>query len=130
MFAYDYPLLGVFWTTLVIFLWIAWFFLLFKVIADIFSNHKMGGVVKALWCIFVIVLPWLGVLLYLIVNGAEMGRRDVARAEAQEARFQAYVRETAGVSGPADQLQKLADLRDRGVLTPEEFEAQKAKLLA
>lgn len=134
MFAYDYPLLGIFWTTLVIFLWIAWIFLLIRIFADIFRNHEMSGVAKAFWTIFVIFLPFLGVLVYLIAHGGDMARRDVAQAAANEAAMQDYIRNVATTSGSgastADELSKLAELRSSGVISDAEFEAQKAKILA
>jgi heme exporter protein D len=130
MLAYDYPLLGLFWTMMIFFLWIAWLFLLFRVFADIFRSKDMGGFAKAIWSIFVILVPFLGVFLYVIVNGRAMSERDVADAKQREAEFQAYVRETAGSGGSAEELAKLADLRDKGVISDEEFTAQKAKLLA
>jgi len=131
MLAYDYPLLGVFWTFLVFMLWVVWLIMLFKIFADIFRSHDMGGWAKALWSIFVIILPFLGVLIYLIVRGGSMAQRDIADAQAQQAAFDAYVRQTAGSGGgTADELAKLADLRDRGVITAAEFDAQKASLLA
>ena len=130
MLAYDYPLLGLFWTMMIFFLWIAWLFLLFRVFADIFRSKDMGGFAKALWSIFVILVPFLGVFLYVIVRGRSMSERDVADAKQREAEFQAYVRETAGSAGSAEEIAKLADLRDKGVISDEEFAAQKAKLLA
>ena len=130
MLAYDYPLLGLFWTMMIFFLWIAWLFLLFRVFADIFRSKDMGGFAKALWSIFVIIVPFLGVFLYVIVRGRSMSERDIADAKQREAEFQAYVRETAGSAGSAEEIAKLADLRDKGVITDEEFAAQKAKLLA
>jgi hypothetical protein len=130
--AYDYPLLNLFWTMLIFFLWIAWFFLLFRVLADIFRSRDMGGVAKALWIIFVIFLPFLGVLVYVIARGHSMTQRDIESAKAQEQAFQSYVRDVAtsgSGGGTADELAKLADLKARGVITDAEFEAQKAKLL-
>ncbi|MET0143853.1 MAG: SHOCT domain-containing protein [Ilumatobacteraceae bacterium] len=129
MLAYDYPILGLFWTMLILFLWIAWIILLFRVFVDIFRNHKMGGLAKALWSIFVIVVPFLGVLVYLIAHGHDMQERDIEQARSQEQAFQDYVRTTAGTAGTADELAKLADLRDRNVITAAEFETAKAKLL-
>ncbi len=129
MLAYDYPILGLFWTMLMVFIWVAWIFLLIRIFSDIFRNHSMGGWGKALWSIFVIVLPFLGTLVYLIVHGKDMARRDMDVAKAQEDAFQSYVRKTAGTAGTADELAKLAELRDRNVITPAEFDAQKAKLL-
>jgi hypothetical protein len=128
---YDYPILGLFWTMLWLFLWIAWLMVLFRVIFDIFRSHDMGGVAKALWAIFVIVLPFLGVFVYLIARGRSMAERDAKEAQAQEAAFQSYVRQAAGSGGgTAEELTKLADLKERGVISDAEFEAQKAKLLA
>ena len=131
MIAYDYPLLGFFWSMLILFLWIAWIFLLIRVFADIFRNRKMGGVGKAVWSIFVILVPFLGVLIYLIVHGRDMTERDIEQAAAQKEAFDSYVRQTAGATGTntADELTKLAALRDQGVITPAEFDAQKTKLL-
>ena len=129
MIAYDYPLLGVFWSMMIFFLWFAWLMLLFRVFADIFRSDDMGGWAKALWSIFVILLPFLGVFIYLIVNGKAMGERAAADVQQQQAALDDYVRQTAGTSGPADELQKLAALRDNGTLTDAEFAAQKAKLL-
>ena len=130
MFAYDYPVLGVFWSILVFFLWIMWFFLLFKVIGDIFRSDDLGGWAKAAWLIFVLVVPFLGVFVYVIARGDDMGRHDVARAQAQDQAFQSYVRDAAGSGGSVDQLAKLADLRDRGVINDAEFEQQKSKILS
>ena len=129
---YDYPLLGVFWSMMIWFLWIAWIVLLFRVIADIFRSRDLGGGGKALWAIFVIVVPFLGVFVYLIARGHKMSEHDVAQAQAQEAQFRSYVQEAAGTgtAGTADELTKLADLKAQGVISDSEFEQQKAKLLA
>ena len=130
MLGYDYPFLGLFWTMLVWFLWIAWFFLLFRVIFDIFRSRDLGGWGKALWAIFVIFAPFLGVFVYLIARGGSMTDRDVADAQAQDAAFKSYVQEAAGSNGgTADELSKLADLKAQGVITDAEFAQQKAKLL-
>jgi type VI protein secretion system component VasK len=134
--AYDYPLLGLFWTMLWFFLWIAWLVALFQIIGDIFNSDDLGGWGKAIWLIFVIALPLLGVLIYLIARGGGMQRRALERARAQRESYEAYVRESAatapavGGGGSADELAKLADLRDRGVITADEFERQKTKILA
>jgi hypothetical protein len=129
---YDYPLLGLFWTMMWWFLWIAWIVLLVKVIADIFRSRDMGGFAKALWAIFVIVIPWLGVLVYLIARGDAMSERDYEQTRAQESAFRSYVQDAAGsgVGGTADELTKLAELKAQGVLSEAEFAQQKAKLLA
>jgi hypothetical protein len=131
MLAYDYPILGLFWTMLMLFLWVAWIFLLFRIFADIFRSDDLGGWAKALWSIFVVILPFLGVFIYLIARGDSMARRDVADAQASEAAMQDYIRQAAGTSAsPADELAKLKDLHNQGVLTDDEFAQQKAKLLA
>ena len=132
MLGYDYPILGLFWTMLWLFLWIAWIVILFRVIFDIFRSHDMGGWGKALWAIFVVLLPFLGVFVYLIARGQSMTQRDIEQARAQEAAFRSYVQDAAATSGggTADELTKLAELKARGVITDAEFEQQKAKLLA
>jgi type VI protein secretion system component VasK len=129
----DYPLLNLFWTMLWFFLWIMWLFLLFKVIGDIFRSQDISGWGKAGWLILTLLLPYLGVLVYVIVRGRTMGERDVKQARAQETAFKEYVRDAAGSGGAtaskADELVKLADLREKGVLTDEEFQQAKAKFL-
>jgi len=130
MLAYTYPLLSIFWTMLEFFLFFLWIWLLIVIFADIFRSHDMGGLAKALWVIFVIILPFLGVLIYLIARGGKMQERAAAQAQRQQQAFDSYVKETAGSSGSADELAKLADLKAKGVLTDAEFEAQKAKLLS
>jgi hypothetical protein len=131
MLAYDYPIFGVFWTILWFFLWFAWIMLLFRVFVDIFRSHDMGGLAKALWSIFVIIAPFLGVLIYLIARGNSMANRDMQQAQAQEAAFRSYVQDVATTGGgTADELAKLADLKAKGVITDAEFAQQKSKLLA
>ncbi len=131
MLAYDYPLMGLFWTMLWFFLWFAWLMLLFRVFADIFRSKDMGGWSKGLWSIFVIFLPFLGVLVYIIARGHSMTDRDIADAQRNEAAFRSYVQDAAGSGGgTADELAKLADLKAKGVLTDDEFAQQKAKLLS
>ncbi len=128
MLAYDYPILGLFWTMLIFFLWFAWIMLVFRVIMDIFRSD-MKGMTKAIWSIFVIVIPWLGVLAYIIANGDDMAQRDVATVKQNEAEVQAYIRSAAGGVSSADEIAKLAELHSKGVLTDTEFAQQKAKLL-
>ena len=130
MFAYDYPAGGVFVSMLYFFLFFIWLMLLFRVFGDIFRSHDMGGFAKAIWTIFVIVVPFLGVFIYLIARGRSMGERDLAAAQAQQEAFKSYVQQTAGTAGTASELASLAELKQQGVLTDAEFEAQKAKLLA
>src|SRR3954464_9085276 len=99
MLAYDYPIIGAFMTMLWFFLWILWILLLFKVFADIFRSHNLGGWGKAGWVILVLILPFLGVFIYLIVHGGDMGRRDIEAAQAHEQAFRSYVQQAAGSSG-------------------------------
>jgi Short C-terminal domain/Phospholipase_D-nuclease N-terminal len=127
---YDYPLLGVFWTMLEIFLFVIWIWLLIMVFADIFRSHDMGGFAKALWVIFVIFLPFLGVFVYLIARGSKMQEHAVKDAQQQDQAFRAYVQETAGTASTADEVAKLADLKASGAISEEEFQAAKAKVLS
>ena len=126
----TYPILDIFWTMLQIFVFIIWIWLLIAIFSDIFRSHDMGGGAKALWFIFVLIIPILGVLVYLIARGGSMHERAVAQAQRQQQAFDDYVRQTAGGSSQVDELAKLADLKAKGVLSDAEFEAQKAKLLA
>ncbi|MER6860687.1 SHOCT domain-containing protein [Streptomyces pilosus] len=131
--AYDYPLLGAFWTMLVFFLWIMWFVLLFRIIGDIFRDDRLSGWAKAGWLVFCIVLPFLGVFVYVIARGKDMGRREIAQARAQQEEFNAYIRQTAagaGRSSSVDELARLSEIRDRGAITDEEFRRAKELVLA
>ena len=128
----SYPLLSIFWSIFEFFLWVIWIWILIMVFIDIFRSHDLSGWAKALWFLFVLFIPLIGVLVYLIVRGGSMHERAVASARHQDAEFRQYVQQAASSSpaNTADQLTKLADLRDRGVITPEEFEREKAKVLA
>ena len=128
--SYSYPLLDAFWTILMIFLWVIWFWILITIIVDLFRSHDLSGWAKALWFIFILLLPLIGVLVYLIARGGSMHERAVRQAQQQETAFRSYVQEAAGPQSAADQLDKLADLRDRGVITAAEFDREKAKVLA
>lgn len=130
MLAYDFPLLGLFWSMLWFFLLVAWIMLLFHVTVDIFRSDDLGGFAKALWVTFVVVLPYLGVFVYLIARGQKMAGRQAAAARASDAAMKDYIREAAGGTSAAAQIQELADLRDRGVISDAEFEAGKAKALS
>lgn len=130
MFAYDYPLLGVVLSMLWFFLFVMWIWIAVMVVVDIFRSSDMGGFAKALWFIFVVLVPYLGVFIYLIARGARMHERQVADATAQQQAFDEYIQHAAGAGDVAGQLEKLAGLRDQGVISAEEFEVQKAKLLA
>jgi ABC-type transport system involved in cytochrome bd biosynthesis fused ATPase/permease subunit len=129
---YQYPILDFFLTMLYFFLFVIWIWLLITVFIDIFRSHDMGGWAKALWVIFIIVLPFLGVFVYLIARGGKMHERAAQQAAQQQKAFDQYVKQTAGSAADtsADQLAKLADLKSQGVLTDAEFDAQKAKILA
>ncbi|MET9697327.1 SHOCT domain-containing protein [Streptomyces sp. NPDC006529] len=127
--AVDYPLLNMFWTMMLCFLWVLWFMLLFRVVGDIFRDDEMNGWGKAGWTAFVILLPYLGVFVYLIARGRGMGERELKRARQHEQAFRSYVQESAGVRSAADELSRLAELKDRGDLTAAEYEHAKTKVL-
>jgi Short C-terminal domain/Phospholipase_D-nuclease N-terminal len=130
MLGSGYPLLDAFWTVLYFFLFFVWLMILFRVIWDIFRSHDLGGFAKAAWLLFILVLPLLGVLVYLIVRGGSMHERDVRIAQAQDQALRSWVNGVAGHPSTADELAKLGDLREKGVINDAEFEQAKAKLLA
>lgn len=124
------PLFDLFWTMLWLFLFIAWFWLLISVYADIFRSDDMGGGKKAVWVVFVTLLPYLGVLVYLIARGESMNERQARQAIRAQQATETYIRQVAGPQpSAADELAKLAELHAQGALTAEEFQAQKSKLL-
>jgi heme exporter protein D len=125
------PLLDVFFATMWLFLWILWIFLLVRIIMDIFRSRDMGGWAKAGWLAFVILLPFLGVLVYVLARGRKMSENDVAEAQARDQAFRAYVQDAAqtDASGAADEIAKLATLRDRGVITEDDFQQGKSRVL-
>ncbi|MEV8534858.1 SHOCT domain-containing protein [Streptomyces sp. NPDC051211] len=127
----DYPLLNLFWTMLWLFLWVMWFFLLFKVVTDIFRDHSLHGWGKAGWLVLVLLLPYIGVLIYLVARGRSMAEREAKQIKQSEEAFREYVRKSAGTGGSsAEELSKLSTLKDKGDITQEEFERAKAKILA
>lgn len=128
--ATDYPLMQVFLSMLYFFLFVIWIWVAIMVVVDIFRSHDMGGFAKAMWFIFVVLVPYLGVFIYLIARGDKMQEHQAADASAQQEAFDQYVQQTAGAADVPSQIEKLASLRDQGVISAEEFEAQKAKLLA
>jgi hypothetical protein len=130
LIAADYPFLDVLWTMLIFFLWIIWFWLLITVFADVFRRKDIGGGAKTLWIIFVIILPFLGVFIYLISQGDNMAERNVRQAQAQQAQFDEYVRSTAGGAGAAAEIEKANQLLASGAITQAEYDALKAKALA
>ena len=126
--AADYPFLDVLWTMIIFFFWVIWIWIVITVLIDVFRRHDIGGFAKALWVIFVVILPWLGVLIYLIVEHDGMRERSMRQAQSQQAEFDQYVRETAG--GSAGEIAKAKELLDSGAITQEEFDAIKAKAIS
>jgi hypothetical protein len=127
----DFGTGDVFWSLLWFFLWIIWFWLLIIVFSDIFRSRDLSGWGKALWTIFVVVLPYLGVFVYLIARGGKMHEHAAQQAQAQDAATRQYIQSVAGSStSAADEISRLADLKDKGVISQSEFEAGKAKALA
>ena len=126
--AYDFPLLSIFLSILYFFAMVIWFFAVASVIIDIFRSHDMSGLAKAAWFVFVLFLPLIGLLSYLIVRGPKMQQRAEQQAEAHDAAFRSYVNDVTKAS-TADELTKLVDLRERGALSDTEFDKQKAVLL-
>ena len=126
---YNYPLLDFFWTIFEIFLWVIWIWILIWIFIDIFRSHDLSGWAKALWFLFVLFIPLVGVLVYLIVRGGSMHERAVQQAQQQDQQARQYIQEAAGTQSSADQLTKLAELRDKGVISGDEFEREKAKIL-
>jgi len=128
--ASDYPFLDVFWTMIIFFLWIVWFFILFRVIADLFRRHDLSGWGKTLWMIVVILLPFLGVFIYVITQGHHMAERDMGQAQAAQKEFDSYVQSVASSGGPTAEIERAHGLLASGAITQAEFDAIKAKALA
>jgi hypothetical protein len=124
LLAADYPFLDVLWTLLIFFLWVIWFWLLITVFVDVFRRRDIGGGAKVLWCIFVIILPFLGVFIYLLTQHDEMAQRNMQQVQRQEQ----YIREVAG--GSATEIEKAKQLLDSGAITQAEYDQIKAKALA
>ena len=120
----------VMWSMFVFFMWILFFWLLFSIFGDLFSRHDIGGGAKALWTILVIILPFLGIFIYLIVEGKGMGERAQAKAQAQQSQLDSYVRSVASTGGATEQIAKGKELLDAGTITQAEFDQLKAKALA
>lgn len=127
--AYDYPLLGLLWTTLWFFLLVIWIMTLFHVLGDVFRSRDMGGFAKAIWLLFVIVFPFLGVFVYLVARGDNMARHAAEDRHAAEQAATQYIRQAAGTAGPADQIAQLVALHDAGKISDAELAAGKAKIL-
>lgn len=126
----DFSLADLFWTMLWFFLFVIWIWLLITVFADLFRDHELSGWAKAAWVLFIIFLPFLGILVYLIARGNKMTERNLAAAADQQAQFDTYVKDVAGSGGgTADELAKLAELHNAGTLSDEEYSAAKAKAI-
>jgi type VI protein secretion system component VasK len=130
VFAADYPFLDVFWTMIIFFVWVIWIWMVITVLADMFGRHDISGWAKAAWTVFVIVLPYLGVLIYLITNSKEMAARKAQQSQAARAEFDDYVKTVAAPGGAAAEIDKAKQLLDSGTITQTEFDAIKAKALA
>ena len=128
LLAADYPFLNILWTMIIFFAWVIWIWIAITVLVDVFRRHDIGGWHKAAWVVFVIVLPFLGVLVYLISNHDGMRDRNVKQAQEQKAAFDDYVRQTAG--GAAAEIEKAKGLLDSGAITQSEFDAIKAKAVS
>ena len=130
MVASDYPFLDVFWSMLIFFLWVAWIWLLITILTDVFRRHDISGWGKALWTIFVIIAPFLGVLIYMIVESKGMAERNMQTQRQYQAQADDYIRSVASSSDPTEQIAKGKQLLDSGAITAEEFESLKRKALA
>ena len=126
----DFGLWDVFLSMFWFMLLVCWIWMMIAIFSDIFRDRELSGGKKAMWTFFLIIVPWLGALVYLIARGGSMNERNLEAAKANEAQVRAYVRETAGTSSAADEIGKLAQLRENGTLTAEEYEQAKAKVLA
>jgi hypothetical protein len=130
VFAADYPFLDIFWTMIIFFVWVIWIWMVIAVLADVFGRHDISGWAKAAWTVFIIVLPYLGVLIYLIANSKDMAARKAQASHAARAEFDDYVKTVAAPGGAATEIEKAKQLLDSGAITQAEFDAIKAKALA
>jgi Phospholipase_D-nuclease N-terminal/Short C-terminal domain len=131
LLAADYPFLDVFWSMIIFFCWVAWIWMVIAIFSDIFRRHDASGFKKAIWCVFIILVPFLGALIYLIANGDGMGERQRERVRESESQFAGYVQSVAASNGgSASELTKAKALLDDGTITQQEFDALKAKALA
>ena len=127
--ATSYPFLDILWTTLIFFAWVIFIWIAITVLIDVFRRHDLSGWAKAAWVIFIVILPWIGVLVYLIVNHSGMAERRVKEVQSSQAQFDDYVRQTAGTGGAAGEIEKAKALLDNGTINQQEFDAIKAKAL-
>jgi general stress protein CsbA len=129
--AADYPFMNVLWSMIIFFAWVAWIWILIVILTDVFRRHDIGGWTKALWTIFLVVIPFLGVLVYLVAQHDGMAERQQKDVQAQQAQFDSYVRQAAGTGGgAASEIEKAKALLDSGAITQSEFETLKAKAVA
>jgi Phospholipase_D-nuclease N-terminal/Short C-terminal domain len=128
--AADYPFLNILWSTIIFFVWVAWIWMLILILSDVFRRHDLSGWGKAGWTLFMIILPFLGALIYLIAQGDGMAQRRAQDVQGQRAQVDEYVRSVAGSGGPAAEIEKAKQLLDSGAITQTEFDAIKAKALA
>ena len=126
----DYTFWDALWTMFVFFLWILWFFLLFRIVVDVFRRQDASGAKKVIWLLFILFVPFIGVFAYIIANGDDMAKRDMERAQAQQTQFNDYVQSVAGSGGAAAEIDKAKQLLDSGAITQAEFDSLKAKALA
>jgi hypothetical protein len=130
LFAADYPFLDLFWSMIIFFCWVAWIWMVIAIFGDVFRRHDASGFKKAIWCVFIILVPFLGALVYVIANGDGMAERQRERVQQSESQFAGYVQSVASNGGSASELTKAKTLLDDGTITQSEFEALKAKVLA
>jgi hypothetical protein len=128
--AASYPFLSVLWDILIFFAWVIFIWIAITVLVDVFRRDDLSGWGKAAWVVFVVILPWIGVLTYLIVNHTGMAERRAQDTQVAQAQFDQYVRQAAGTGGPASEIQKAKELLDTGAITQQEFDAIKAKALS
>lgn len=130
VFAADYPFLDVLWTMIIFFAWVVWIWMMVVILTDVFRRRDIGGWKKAAWCVFMILLPFIGVLTYLIVQHDGMARRQLAQADAMQRQFDDHVRTVAGGNGAVSEIERAEGLLARGAITRGEFDTIKAKALA
>ena len=128
--ATSYPFLNILWDILIFFAWVIFIWIAITVLIDVFRRHDISGWGKAAWVVLVVILPWIGVLAYLIFNHSGMAERSAKETRTEQARFDDYVRQTAGRGGAASEIERATQLLDSGAITQQEFDALKAKALA
>src|SRR3954468_24212303 len=130
LLAPDYPLLNIFWTMIIFFCWVIWIWMMIAILTDVFRRHDIGGGKKALWVIFLIVLPFLGVLIYLIAQHDGMAERNIKQVEQQQAMLDDHIRTVATADDPTTKIANAKDLLDKGAINQAEFDTLKQKALA